>query len=77
MQKSSFLHHLFFSLILSLFWSCTVEDFNDDDRVFRYNESAGITTLDISFLNSGPYFVKIQGINEEWQTKQLIIANNE
>lgn len=32
--------------MLSLIWSCTVEDFNDDERVFRYNESAGITTLD-------------------------------
>ena len=37
----------------------------------------GITALDISFINSGSYFVKIQGVNKECQTKQLIIINNE
>ena len=46
MQKHSFRHYIFPSLILCLIWSCTAEDFNDDERVFRYNESAGITTLD-------------------------------
>jgi hypothetical protein len=40
------------------------------------NES-GITALDISFLNAGSYFVKVQGLNGEWQTKQLIIVNHE
>jgi hypothetical protein len=46
-------------------------------KVLNSANTAGITALDISFLNSGSYFVKMQGINEEWQTKQLIIANNE
>ena len=46
MQKHSFRHYIFSSLMLCLIWSCTAEDFNDDERVFRYNESAGITTLD-------------------------------
>jgi hypothetical protein len=45
--------------------------------VLNSANTAGITALDISFLNSGSYFVKMKGINEEWQTKQLIIANNE
>ena len=46
MQKHSFRHYIFSSLMLCLIWSCTADDFNDDERVFRYNESAGITTLD-------------------------------
>ena len=46
-------------------------------KVLNALNTAGITALDISFLNSGSYFVKLQGINGEWQTKQLIIANNE
>ena len=46
-------------------------------KVLNSANTAGITALDISFLNSGSYFVKMKGINEEWQTKQLIIANNE
>ena len=33
-------------MTFNLFLSCSVADFIDDDRVFRYNESAGITTLD-------------------------------
>jgi hypothetical protein len=39
--------------------------------------AAGINSLDISFLNAGSYFVKLQGLNGEWQTKQLIIVNHE
>ena len=46
MQKFTFSHHLLFLTTISLFWSCSVEDFSYDERVFRYNESAGITTLD-------------------------------
>ena len=46
-------------------------------KVLSAANKTGITALDISFINSGSYFVKIQGKNKGWQTKQLIIANNE
>lgn len=46
-------------------------------KVLSLANTSGIASLDISFLNSGSYFVKLQGLNNEWQTKQLIIANNE
>ena len=46
MQKFTFSHFLFFVTTFSFLLSCSVEDFTDDERVFRYNESAGITTLD-------------------------------
>jgi ABC-type transport system substrate-binding protein len=46
MQKFTFSHFLFFVTTFSFLLGCSVEDFTDDERVFRYNESAGITTLD-------------------------------
>ena len=46
MQKFTFSHFLFFVTTFSFLLSCSVENFTDDERVFRYNESAGITTLD-------------------------------
>ncbi len=46
-------------------------------KVLSASNRAGIAALDISFINSGSYFVKIQDRNAEWQTKQLIIVNNE
>ena len=46
MQKFKFSHFLFFVTTFSFLLGCSVEDFTDDERVFRYNESAGITTLD-------------------------------
>ena len=46
-------------------------------KVLSRANAAGINSLDISFLNAGSYFVKLQGLNGEWQTKQLIIVNHE
>ena len=46
-------------------------------KVLSEANKNGITTLNISFLNAGSYFVKLQGLNGEWQTKKLIIVNHE
>ncbi len=46
-------------------------------KVLSAANKFGITDLDISFLNSGSYLIKVQDRSEKWQTKQLIIASNE
>ena len=46
-------------------------------KVLSSANPLGIDVLDISFLDSGSYLIKIWGGKDEWQTKQLIIANNE
>jgi len=46
-------------------------------KVLGLANTLGVRDIDVSFLNSGSYFIKIKGMNDEWQTKQLIIANNE
>ena len=46
-------------------------------KVLSSANPLGIDVLDISFLDSGSYLIKIWGGKDEWQTEQLIIANNE
>ena len=52
MQKNKFSHFFFPFLAFSVLLGCSVADFIDDERVFRYNESAGITTLDPAHARS-------------------------
>ena len=50
------------ALLLSLMWSCKSSDPNADKKIFKYNESAGISSLD-------PAFAKDQAMI--WATSQL------
>ena len=52
MQKFIFSDFLFLLTTFSFLLGCGVADFIDDERVFRYNESAGITTLDPAHARS-------------------------
>jgi len=46
-------------------------------EILSLQNKSGISKLDVSSLSSGSYLIKIKDASQGWQTKQLIIVDNE
>ncbi|MFQ3577208.1 MAG: ABC transporter substrate-binding protein, partial [Cytophagales bacterium] len=48
------MHKLFIVVLLSCFWSCVSKQENKEYKIFRYNQTEGISSLDPAFANTPP-----------------------